>query len=314
MTRIPMAGVYEMPDAEYHADPAPEPSLSSTLGRTLLAQSPLHAWTAHPRLNPNFEPVQKKTFDIGRAAHRVVLGAGADYAVYPDDILGANGAVSTKAAKEWDAEQRENGITPIKREQEDALRAMESQVHQALEINRIYISPDDSERVALAEIGGVWCRAMIDNAPPDPKAPLYDFKTCENADPSACERAVMNYGYDFQAAHYLEVWEAATGERRPFRFIFQEKSAPHAVTIIELSPDTLAMARKRTARAREIWRNCVRSGHWPSYPPGVHVVDLPAFYQEKWLDRESIEADHRQRTGRDILDFASRWQSPEGVA
>jgi len=252
MTTISKPGVYDIPDKEYHADPCPVPSLSSTLARTLLNQSPLHAWTKHPRLNPDHEPEEKRTFDIGR-------------------------------------------------------------VHQVLEINRIFISPDDSERCAFAELDGCWIRAMIDNAPPDPKAPLYDFKTCESADPNACMRAVMNYGYDVQAAHYLEVWEAATGEKRRFRFIFQEKSAPFAASVIELHPDVLTMARKRTARAREIWRNCVRSNHWPGYPPGVHVVDMPSFYQEKWLERESVEADYRQRTGRDVLDFASRWQSPEGV-
>ena len=43
-------------EAEYHADPAPEPSLSRSLAHTLLTRSPRHAWQAHPRLNPAWLP------------------------------------------------------------------------------------------------------------------------------------------------------------------------------------------------------------------------------------------------------------------
>jgi hypothetical protein len=83
MTEPLPAGIHMLGDAEYHADPAPERGVASTLARVILSQSPLHAWTAHPRLNPAYEPVEKKTFDIGRAAHRAVLGAGGEYVCNP---------------------------------------------------------------------------------------------------------------------------------------------------------------------------------------------------------------------------------------
>ena len=89
------AGVHQIDGEDYHRDPCPEASLSSTLAKTMLAQSPLHAWTASPRLNPDWEPVNKKTFDIGRAAHRAILGAGGDYVAIPRSVLASNGAAST---------------------------------------------------------------------------------------------------------------------------------------------------------------------------------------------------------------------------
>lgn len=299
-------------DAElYHSDPCEEPSLSSSLARLILGQSPLHAWTACPRLNPDWEPVEKKTFDIGRAAHREVLCAGSDYVVIPEDILAANGAASTKAAKEFIENARRQSLTPIKVEEANAVRAMASKVHDRLDQVKVWLDTDRSELAAIAEIDGAMCRAMVDNAPEDPGEPLYDFKTTTDASPDAVTRAVMNYGYDVQAAHYLEVWKAATGEDRRFRFIFQEKAAPYEVAVVELHPDSLAMARKKSARAREIWRQCLASGHWPGYPTGVHMIDLPEFFHGRWLERESIEADFRRRAGHDILDQARRWQSPE---
>lgn len=311
MTETLKPGIHKISDTDYHADPAPDPSLSSTLARTILERSPLHAWTAHPRLNPDHEPEEKKTFDIGRAAHRAVLGAGGDYVEIPDDVLASNGAASTKAAKEFIAEVREAGKTPLKSDEIAQIEAMAMKVHDRLDQIKVWLDTDRSEMTALSQIDGAWCRAMIDNAPEDPSQPLWDFKTTVDASPAHCQRAVLNYGYDVQAAFYREVWRAATGEDRAFRFIFQEKTAPYEVCLIELDSEALTMAEKKTRRARDIWKKCLDSGHWPGYPQGVHVVALPAWHHERWLERESVEADFRNRTGRDILDAARRWQAPE---
>ncbi|MEP5729597.1 MAG: PD-(D/E)XK nuclease-like domain-containing protein [Sulfitobacter sp.] len=308
-------GVYfDLSDEQYHGDPCKTPSLSSTLARTLLNQSPLHAWTAHPKLNPSFQPVEKNTFDIGRAAHRSVLGRGSEYEEIPSDLLAANGAASTKAAKEWIADARARGVTPLKSDEIERVFNMAEIASRRMENNKIFLWPDNAEVVVIAEIGGVPCRAMIDNAPPEKDQPLYDFKTCENASVNACLRSVMNYGYDVQAAHYLECWKAATGEDRLFRFIFQEKSEPHEICVIELGSDSLAMASKKTARAREIWSNCIRSDYWPGYPDGVQRMELPEFFHERWLETESQTADFKRHYGRDVLDSAKRWQAPQLMA
>lgn len=299
-------------DAEtYHADPCATPSLSSTIAKLLIRQSPLHAWTASPRLNPNWEPVNKKTFDIGRAAHRAILGKGGDYVTIPDSVLASNGATSTKAAKELIEEARAAGLTPLKASEVEQVEAMRLKAATKLAENGITLDPERSEVVAIAEIDGVMCRAMVDNAPADPSQPLYDLKTCEDASPDACIRAVMNYGYDVSAAHYVAVWKAATGEDRAFRFIFQEKSAPQEICVVELDYDAMMMGKKRISRAREIWRICTKDDIWPGYPAGVHQIPLPDFYQSKWLERESAEAEFKQRTGADIIEAAHRWQAPE---
>ncbi len=308
-------GIHRIDAATYHADTLrDEPTLSSTLARLVIDRSPLHAWTAHPRLNPGWEPVERKTFDIGKAAHMAVLGHGEDYVAIPNELLAANGAASTKAAKTFIAEARAAGRTPLKAEEMARIEAMAGRVHNRLDQMRVWLDTDRSELVALAEVDGVWCRAMIDNAPEDPGQPLYDFKTTTDASPEACTRAVLNYGYDVQAQFYREVWRAATGEDRGFRFIFQEKTPPFEVAVVEIDSEALEMAARKTRRAREIWGNCLRSDYWPGYPVGVQRVGLPAWFHERWLDRESAEADHRRRVGADILDFAARWQSPQGVA
>jgi hypothetical protein len=320
-----LSGIHNITEAEYHADPCVAPSLSSSLAKLMIGQSPLHARTASARLNPDYEPVVKKTFDIGKAAHRAVLGKGGDYVAIPDEMLASNGAASPKEAKAFIEEARANGQTPLKSDEVDQVGLMADIARAKLAAMGIALDLAHSEVAAIAEIEGCWCRALVDNAPPDAKQPLYDFKTCEDASPDACIRAVMNYGYDIQAAHYLETWAAATGEHRLFRFIFQEKSAPHEVCVVELGEDTLFMARKRTARARDLWRQCLAADFWPGYPPGIHRVDLPDFYQAKWLDRESRDAAYRNTHGhdpafseakpkpsREAIAAARQFQAPEG--
>src|SRR5260221_5320495 len=52
---IDTPGLYDIADADYHADCCAVPSLSSSIVKLLDQQTPLHAWQAHPRLNPRFE-------------------------------------------------------------------------------------------------------------------------------------------------------------------------------------------------------------------------------------------------------------------
>lgn len=304
-------GILRITAEDYHADPCPAPSLSSSVARILLDQSPLHAWTACPRLNPDWLPTESGVFDFGKAAHRAVLGVGESFTAIPADLLSDDGGVRTKAAKEWVQQARADGLTPLKGEAIERINAMVAKIAGKLSANQIELDPAQSEVVAVAQIDGIWCRAMVDNAPPDPRLPLYDFKTTTDASPEATMRAVMNYGYDIQAAHYLATWKAATGEDRVFRFIFQEKTAPYEVSVIEVGHDSMTMAGKKIARARAMWRNCLEADDWPGYPAGVHRIELPEFMHARWLERESAEADYRNRTGQDILDAARRWQAPE---
>lgn len=315
MIRVTKPGVYTLPAEVYHADPCPEPSLSSTLARILLSQSPRHAWTACQRLNPAFEPKESATFDIGRAAHRAVLGRGGDYVAYPDEILASNGAASTKEAKAWAEEQRSAGRTPLKAETVDQIGTIADAVRDKLAAMRIALDPDRSELTAAAQIDGMWCRAMIDNAPADARLPLYDLKTCEDASTEAVVASVARYGYDVQAAHYLAVWKAATGEDRRFRFIFVEKSPPHEVAVVELyrkpgdEADWFDHADAAARDARLIWRDCLQSGQWPGYPARVALIGAPGWHTAKMEARAALRP-RDDKPDAETIAKAAAWQAP----
>lgn len=307
-------GVYQLPARDYHDDPAPVASLSSTIARKMLRQSPRHAWVAHPRLNPA-DPEQKDSaaFDVGRAAHRAVLGRGEAYVEIPADLLSDDGGVRKKEAKEFVADARAKGQTPLKPDVIAAVNTMAAAVRDRLDSMGITFDPAHSELTALAEVDGIWCRCMADHASADPREPIYDLKTTTDASPEAVTRAIMSYGYDVQAAHYRATWKAATGHDRPFRFVFVEKDAPHEVCVIELAGSAMEMANKQAARARYLWRRHLQLNTWPGYPAEVQRFELPEWYLAKTMEREAMQETLATDPTREALARAHQWQSPEGA-
>lgn len=292
-------GIHKLTSEQYHSDGlCPEPSLSSTIAKILISETPRHAWTASSRLNPAHVSVEKATFDVGRACHRVVLGAGDEYVEIPEDLLASNGATSTKEAKAFIADAREAGKTPLKTDVLGDVLLMADSVGERLDKMGIVLNPSRSEMAAFARVGDIWNRCMIDNAPEDARLPLYDLKTTAGSvHPDALARTVATYGYDVQALHYLQTWKAATGEDRRFQFIFVEKSAPYEVGVVELyndgtmrpasdyqpdeqlTGDWFADADQKLTRARRQWRHCLDTGVWPGYPARVALIGAPLWHR-----------------------------------
>lgn len=116
---------------------------------------------------------------------------------------------------------------------------------------------------------------------------IVDLKTTEDAAPDAFSRAIANYGYDLQAAHYLSLMrdlsysrdqpESVVGVVNSPRFFFvvAEKQMPYAVAVYWL--DMLDLLRANGIRNALLTRlaQCEASGDWPGYPEGVQTIALP---------------------------------------
>ena len=70
---IMQQGIVNLTAEQYHSDPCPTASLSSSIANILLDQSPLHAYLAHSRLNLQYEREESSRFDLGSAAHMMLL-------------------------------------------------------------------------------------------------------------------------------------------------------------------------------------------------------------------------------------------------
>ena len=105
---ITVNGIYTIPHDVYHQDPCPTPSLSSSVAKVLLRQSPAHAAMQHPKLNNNYVNAESSRFDLGTIAHALLLEDDSSrlITIEADDWR-------TKAAKEARDAARAEGKIPI---------------------------------------------------------------------------------------------------------------------------------------------------------------------------------------------------------
>lgn len=135
------------------------------------------------------------------------------------------------------------------------------------------------ELTLFSELEGIETKCRMDYYIP---GVIIDLKTTEDASPSGFARSVANYGYDIQAAWYLDCCEAADFNAHTFIFIVVEKSAPHAVALYELDIQSIETGRAKYRKAIEIYKNCIDTGNWPGYSEAIEMVSLPA-----WAMREA---------------------------
>ena len=266
-------GVYTLTDAEYHADPVPGGSLSSTGARRILDSPARFRWEQTHR-------VEKVAFDVGHLVHSLVLGTGMEAVEIPADVLATNGAASTKDAKAFIEATRAAGKVPMKADDLAPIRAMAEEVLAHRTARALLERPGASEVSLFApdKATGVMRRGRIDRLPDaDAGSPLaIDLKTARSADPREFRRAVAEHGYHQQAAWYLDLLTDTRGDRDPrMFFIAVETAAPHLVSVCELDFEAMETARRRNREALDTYARCVAADTWPGYGDDVHLIDLP---------------------------------------
>lgn len=260
--------VHGMPDVEYHA----RPELSSTGARRILDSPARFRWEQQHR-------VESTAFDIGHTVHAKVLGVGPRVVEIPDEHLTPSGNVSTKAATvAWMTEQRAAGLVPIGPADAARIDGMVESVLAHAGARRILEQPDaDAEVSAFATDPetGVECRARFDLL----ATTAADLKTTTgSASTVGFGRDAAKYGYPIQEAHYLDVLEWITGERRPLVFVVVEKKPPYLVAVHHLDEGTRLVARELASRARATYAECLATDTWPGYGTDTLITQIPAWW------------------------------------
>jgi hypothetical protein len=262
-----------MDEATYHADPCPEPSLSSGIIRALL-RSPMHAHHIHPRLGgAASDDTQPR--DDGTVLHSLILGSDSRVAVIeaPD--------YRKKEAQEQRDAARAAGLTPILRHRYDELL----QAADGIDTHMPRLPPGHPEASLIWREGPTWCRARVDWLPNDKRAPLYDLKTTGlTANPAAWQRKLVS-DYCIQAAWYLRGARALGLRPSDFVFIVAETEPPHGVATLACAPSLLAYAEREIDRAMAIWRRCLATNQWPGYPTATAYVEAPSWLLEQQEER-----------------------------
>lgn len=295
--KITKPGIFRNFDTEaYFNDPCETPSLTQSLAKILIAQSPLHAFHAHPRLavpaaGEDDGAAYNKNLAIGNAAHSLMLGRGKAMA------LGDFDNWMKKEAKEFRAEALAAGKEPILRKHFAVAEAMVNSAIEQLEHvegceNTFCDEGGDSEVVIASCEAGLWLRSMIDWITPDLRN-IWDYKTSgQSASPYATGKLMASAGWHIQAAMHeriLDVIDPDGAGRRRFFYVCQENTEPFALTVNEIGESALTIGRKQIDYAITIWRRCVETDTWPAYPLRIIRPELPGWAEASWIDREIQE-------------------------
>lgn len=258
----------DISDTDYHADNlCSVPTLSCSLAKTLISESPLHGFYAHPRLGlkAGEGDESSKAMDYGSLGHALILGKGAEVEIGQWDDW------KKKEAREFRDAAREAGKIPVLQCVYDRAEQMKDA---ALEgIDRLgYGERFDramKEVVLLWKDGEIMLRAKLDALDRQPDfATIFDLKITERAHPDIIARQIGPMNYDLQNIWYESGVPALFPElagRTKFVYFFVESEFPFSVVEINLSGEFRALGEMKFKRAKTIWSMGCKTGVWPGY-------------------------------------------------
>lgn len=307
---ISKPGVYAgVPMEAYHgADLCAGPSISSSGLRTIFNDCPMVYWVESP-LNPNrIPPEEKDAFDLGRAAHHLLLGEEAfsryfaiEPATYPDPKTGEAKKWNNNATFciDWTEHVEEGeGRTILKGKQLDQIRGMAGLMPWQKDLEDSGLANSAVVRagalsglvehtiIAQDPETGIWLKSRPDCIPLG-STEFNDFKTTTEVSYEALQRTIGDFRYDMQAVLASICLEQAAGfPFSSFAFIFAMKKAPHAVEVVELKAEDLEEAAKDLRVAIRTFAHCLDTGRWPA--PGGGRGDARFIERTPWNRQQAL--------------------------
>lgn len=130
-------------------------------------------------------------------------------------------------------------------------------------------------------------KALIDIVPSAAgphRSILVDFKTCRSAEIHAWTKSVFSFNYHTQAALYLDLFVAATGEdRNTFCNLIQENVPPFHIERRMLSQEYLELGRNAYKSALAFYCQCLSSNHWPGYYADTEIGGWQLVSPAAWM-------------------------------
>lgn len=113
---------------------------------------------------------------------------------------------------------------------------------------------------------GLYCKCRPDRIPDGDHGVIVDVKTTQSADKRAFANTVNRYGYDRQAAFYIDGFnKVCSGKVDAFIFIAVEKDPPYKVGCFTLSEGDIGVGRSKYRELIAKEKGCRDVGVWPHY-------------------------------------------------
>ncbi len=167
----------------------------------------------------------------------------------------------------------------ISREVYDDLLYMRDALHGHELISNILSSPGQNELTIVWEDPStdILCKCRLDAIRNWDGVPVViDLKSARDASPWGFARAIGDFEYASQAAHYLDGANSTKDMTRRFMWITVESDSGLPV-IYEPDWATLEYGRRQLQRWIQTLAECQKTNTWPGYPVGINELSLPEY-------------------------------------
>ena len=241
-----------MTEKEYREHPAVN---KSTLWE--LRKSPMHYKHILGTTRPDTPALR-----FGRLVHKLVLE--------PESLSNAFTVAPaidrrTKTGREeWaEFEASAGDLTIVTAEDMDTARRMADAVH-ANRLAMELLEGTQHELPLFWQNGttGIDCKCRVDAIK---QGTVVDYKTTTDASGTTFAREALRYGYDLQAAMYLDAAYCNGFGRSEWFFIAQEKTEPFAVNVLHADESFVERGTWQMIELLEQYADCVLNDRWPDY-------------------------------------------------
>ena len=306
--------IVQMSDVDYHNDPCDLPSLSASIAHLLTAESPAHAFEAHPKLGGRpFEPTTE--MDYGTLGHAILLKAGWERIKVVHaaaDLYTGSGAKKQLryragepfedwkmgAAQDMRDEQREAGNVPVLQRDVEAAQRMADMARLQFKADWLIADPEKCKREHVllwterASNGApVQCRAKLDLLS-EQRGIVEDLKCAMSSHPKKVARHLETYGGAVQSAAYTsavgKVFPALLG-RVQFKWTFVATSRPFCVLRRRPGGTMRQLGEALWQQAIDRWALCLETGEWPGYGTEERAVQANPYTLRDLMEAEGDE-------------------------
>lgn len=223
-------------------------------------------------------PESTPTLTFGAAAHKMLLepdGFDDEFAVLP------NVDKRTKAGKEaYEAFLIDSGDkTVITQDDYDTIAAMTEKANSIPYVRELLNGEHEKSFFWDDQDTGERCKVRVDIITAmNGKITIADYKTAANAKTEIFNNDIFRYGYHLQAYMYTEavMQDMHLTERPDFLFVVQEKKAPYAVNLVQVTEDVMLAGMDTFRELIGTLHQCKETGFWYGYT-GIYGEPNEAF-------------------------------------
>lgn len=236
---------------------------------------------------------------FGIAVHKYILEPDTffdEYAITPKiDRRTKNGKLAWEA---FSSECEENNKEPIDEPTFEHVKAMAEAINQNPLAKAVLTGQHETEYYWTDRITGEKLKAKCDNLTTyNGKQYVVDYKTTDSCEDGHFERSSKRYGYQFQAAFYLEAVEQSIGLMNcGFMFVAQEKKPPYACRVYACSDAFIETGRIQFRQYLDTYHECKITNNWYGYE-GPAVTPQPTLLMD---DSERYASRNFQQSGESL--------------